>query len=263
MTECGSLFDRLGPASYKLLRMNTAMRKVGLLLAALVLAYAAYPYWSLYRLGEALKVGDESALKHYVDWSAVRSGLKEDFSGMLSRNTGRAIGAGESEAAIGGLIASAIAGALLDAVVDALVTPEGLAAMIREGRAREGAPVPDGHSGQRPRVHEALREHLSFAFFSGPGTFEAVFETEKGDQVVAVMQLNGMRWQLVRLRLPDDPANWDLDLSHENSDMPAAEHQVERDAQAMDRQIKRDMPPVERSMQRFLDHLSRQSQPKP
>ena len=75
------------------------MRKFGLLILGVVIAYAAYPYWSLYRLGEALEAGNEGSLKHYVDWPSVRSGLKEDLSGMLSRETGRAITSGDGEEA--------------------------------------------------------------------------------------------------------------------------------------------------------------------
>jgi hypothetical protein len=57
--------------------------------------------------------------------------------------------------------------------------------------------------GGRPPGSNELWERLSFAFFTGPATFEVVFETEEGEDVVGVMQRNGMRWQLVRLRLPD------------------------------------------------------------
>jgi hypothetical protein len=182
------------------------VRKFGLLLFALVVLYVAYPYWSLHRLGEALEVGDESALKQHVDWPAVRSGLKDDFSGILSRETGRALASGNGEAAVGGLFASVIGNVLLEPLVDALVTPEGLAAMIREGRARDGEAAPDGQADRTGHDGSALWEHLSFAFFTGPTTFEALFETEEGEDVVGVMQLNGMRWQLVRLRLPNSLA---------------------------------------------------------
>jgi hypothetical protein len=179
------------------------MRKFGLLILGVVIAYAAYPYWSLYRLGEALEVGDEGSLKRYVDWPSVRSGLKEDLSGMLSRETGRAIASGEGEEPLSGMLAATIGNAMLEPLIDGLVTPEGLAAMIREGSSKEGAPTSDSQSNGRDG---GLSRRLSFAFFTGPATFEAVFETEEGEDVVAVMRLNGLRWQLVRLRLPDSQA---------------------------------------------------------
>ncbi len=121
---------------------------------------------------------------------------------MLSRETGRAIASGDKGAAIGGLFASAISNTLLEPLINALVTPEGLAAMIREGRAREEAPSPDSQSGRTRRDGSKLWERVAFAFFTGPATFEAVFKTEEDEDVVCVMRLNGMHWQLIRLRLP-------------------------------------------------------------
>src|SRR5262245_1555945 len=143
------------------------MRKIALLiLGVAVVGYAAYPYWSLYRLGKALEVGDEGSLKHYVDWPALRSGLKEDLSGMLSRETGRAIASGSGEAQLGGVLAATIGNAMLEPLVDALVTPEGLAAMIREGGTKESTPTSEGKPTTR---NGSLSEHLAFAFFTGPG----------------------------------------------------------------------------------------------
>lgn len=179
------------------------MRKLSLLIV-LVTAYAVYPYWSLYRLGEALEVGNESALKRYVDWPAVRSGLKEDLSGILSRETGQAIASGNGEAALGGVLASAIGNALLEPLLAVLVTPEGLAAIIREGRARKSSALPDRRTDPTTSADNVLWDRLSFAFFTGPATFEAVLETDSGEEVVCEMQLNGMHWQLTRLRLPQD-----------------------------------------------------------
>jgi hypothetical protein len=179
------------------------MRKFAFLLVALALAYAAYPYWSLYHLSEAIEVGDEHALEQYVDWHSVRSGLKEDLSAVLSRETGKAIGSGSGEAAMGRLFASALGNALLDPLIDTMVTPQGLGAIIREGRAREGAPAPDGKTAGTSRDDSSPWQRLSYAFFTGPATFEAVFEVGRDDDVVGVMQLNGLRWQLVRLHLPD------------------------------------------------------------
>lgn len=172
-----------------------------LLAVILLVGYVAYPYWSLYRLGEALEIGDEAALKRYVDWRSVRAGLKEDFSGMLSREAGRAIAEGDREALVGGAIASALGSALIEPVIDLVVTPEGLAALIREGRMKRDDPG-TGYGGH-PDRREGILDHLSFAFFTGPATFEAEFEAESGKEIVAVMQLNGVRWQLVRLHLPE------------------------------------------------------------
>ena len=203
-----------------------------------MLLYVAYPYWSLHRLGDTLEAGNEGTLKQHVDWPAVRSGLKEALSGILSRETGRAIASGDGEATVGGLLVSAIGNVLLEPLVDALVTPEGLAAMIREGRARKGEAALGNQSGRTAHDNSVLWEHLSFAFFTGPTTFEALFETEDGEDVVGVMQLNGMRWQLVRLRLPDSRATRGVDVAPSAS----PEGGGPRDEEASSETIPREMP---------------------
>jgi outer membrane murein-binding lipoprotein Lpp len=208
------------------------MKKIGLLIMGVVVAYAAYPYWSLYRLGKALEVEDEGSLKHYVDWPAVRSGLKEDISGMLSRNAGRAIASGDGAEPLSGIFAATVGNAMLEPLIDALVTPQGLAAMIREGHTKEGEPTSEGQSTRR---EGDLSERLSFAFFTGPAAFEAVFETEEGDDVAAVMQLNGLRWQLVRLRLPDSQAQ----VASGTEPVGGAQDQTQKPRSALEQDVER------------------------
>ena len=41
-------------------------------------AYIAYPYVTLYRLGSAIKDADAATLQSLVDWPAVREGIEED-----------------------------------------------------------------------------------------------------------------------------------------------------------------------------------------
>src|SRR5690348_15580797 len=48
-------------------------------LLTIAAAYAVYPYVTLYRLGEAIRHGDQASLQAMVDWPAVREGIKEDI----------------------------------------------------------------------------------------------------------------------------------------------------------------------------------------
>jgi hypothetical protein len=43
---------------------------------AIAMAYVAYPYVTLYRLGQAIRGGDAVALQTMVNWDAVREGIK-------------------------------------------------------------------------------------------------------------------------------------------------------------------------------------------
>ena len=60
------------------------------LLAACVivaLGYVAYPYVTLYRLGEAVHSGDAHTLKTLVNWPAVRQGIKHDIDNSQTAAT--------------------------------------------------------------------------------------------------------------------------------------------------------------------------------
>ncbi len=46
-------------------------------------AYVAYPYITLYRLGEAIRGADAATLETLVDWPSVREGIKEDICDLV------------------------------------------------------------------------------------------------------------------------------------------------------------------------------------
>jgi hypothetical protein len=187
------------------------MKKILPIIAVAAAAYLAYPYWAANSLAEAIEEGDEAALRRSVDWQALRAGLKEDLAGMLSHEAGKAIASGDPGAVAGGVVASALGRMMLEPMIDALITPEGLAGMIREGgrvradrsgaRETERAAPPRGD--ERQGAAEELRERVSWAFFTGPTAFNMVLETDDGREVVAEMHLQGVRWRLVRLRFPE------------------------------------------------------------
>src|SRR5208282_3442012 len=51
-------------------------------------AYGAYPYVTLYRLGEAIQGSDANTLESLVDWPAVREGIKEDICDFVTEDQG-------------------------------------------------------------------------------------------------------------------------------------------------------------------------------
>ena len=56
-------------------------------------AYVAYPYVTLYRLGSAIKGADAATLESLVDWPAVREGIKEDVCDLGADDPGPKTGA--------------------------------------------------------------------------------------------------------------------------------------------------------------------------
>src|SRR5436190_22110875 len=96
------------------------------IVAALLLLYAASPYYSVWRFGEALRAHDMNALSARVDFNAVRGSLKQQirdhFLGVLTKK--------KKDRLVQFLAANT--GDPLDQLIDSYVTPEGLAAIISD-----------------------------------------------------------------------------------------------------------------------------------
>lgn len=118
------------------------------LLAVLVLIpvllavwFYATPYLVLRQMRQAIDARDAQALSTHVDFPALRSSLKSQFSGTLSRHLG---GQSNPLAMLGAMIGAAVAGP----IIDAYATPAGVAAIM------SGLP-PTGNPLQRPPALEA------------------------------------------------------------------------------------------------------------
>src|SRR5678815_1340146 len=142
---------------------------IGLLLT-LAVSYLAYPYFTLYRLGQAIRSGDASTLESLIDWPAVREGIKEDICDLVVDEPPEAK-AGNQLPPFG---AGFVRGIAMN-VVDSRVTPEGLAVMAQqtpEVPASRGAAV-----------------HVAWAFFAAPTQFVADFTTS-GDAPPIRLQMD-------------------------------------------------------------------------
>jgi hypothetical protein len=176
-----------------------------IVLGILLAGYIAYPYLAVHALVDAVESGDPARIEPKVDWPAVRQGFKDDLSGALAgnsdkRNSGIA------------LLGMALGAKLMGGAVDALVTPEGLAGIIREGRRDHAAAAAIGGTGGLPAPAaaspdgERRRTRVVWAFFDGPASFTAQVRggAEREDDPPARLrfELEGGRWILTRVFLP-------------------------------------------------------------
>ena len=74
---CDTVFQK------RSMRMRAGWPIVATILSVAV-AYVAYPYVTLYRLGSAIQRADAATLESLVDWPAVREGIKEDVCDLAS-----------------------------------------------------------------------------------------------------------------------------------------------------------------------------------
>jgi hypothetical protein len=148
-------------------------------------AYVAYPYVALYRLGTAIRSADAATLEALVDWPAVREGIKEDVCDLAAENSNPNTNAelppfGESF--VRGITSSSI---------DQVVTPQALLAVAASEPAR---PSPRGAD-----------IHVNWAFFDSPTTFMVSLRPPgQADPIKLEMDLRHGVWRVQRVWLPAD-----------------------------------------------------------
>lgn len=133
--------------------------------AVFVVAYGASPLLAARSLVQAAKAGDENALERQVDFPAFRASLKDELNGRMMAEMRK-----DSRLADSGLsgLGMLLAPALVGGAVDALVTPQAIAAMVREGEAPRSAlkretPKPEASASERVRQSWSYRDLDTFA----------------------------------------------------------------------------------------------------
>jgi Protein of unknown function (DUF2939) len=173
------------------------MKKIAAFIVVLAAIYAAYPYFALYRLGEALRAQDLEAVAGKVDWMRVRQGVKEDVNTVLIAK----VKPDDTNPLAG--FGVALAGTLASPVIDATVTPAGLVAVANADRPTLATLVTQIYvsgSGDRPLPR------LTHYAFSGPATCDATVmpsgATSDDRAIHLRLELEGGYWMLTRIRLP-------------------------------------------------------------
>jgi hypothetical protein len=151
---------------------------------AIGLAYAAYPYVTLYRLDAALHTGDATTLRALVDWPAVREGIKED----ICDNVADAPDATNSDGKLPAFGASFVRGITVN-TVDHQVTAEGLVGMTHH------------HATSMATGNGVMQ--VNWAFFHDPTSF--IVSVDAAGQPVPIrlqLSLKDATWQVTRIWLP-------------------------------------------------------------
>jgi len=167
------------------------MRRLILLIVILLAVYVAYPYWTLYRLEQALLSNNAEVVKKIVDFPAIRAGMKSQVEGGLLEKSEQL---GEKRPVLGDIgtaLTNLLGPSVIGGTVDSLVTPEALLSNPTVVEHRE--------------KNEGFGDLVTYAFFSGPTEFEVDFkEPNKADSptIKANMTLDGIRWRVTNVTLP-------------------------------------------------------------
>jgi hypothetical protein len=149
-------------------------------------AYVAYPYLTLYRLGSALQTADAVTLESLIDWPAVREGIKEDVCDLGNDDP-----APQTKGRLPPFGASFMAG-IRSSAIDQTVTPQALLAAT--------STIPSSHSAPR-----GADVHVSWAFFDSPTSFMVSLHAPgQTDPVKLEMDLKDGEWRVQRVWLPSE-----------------------------------------------------------
>lgn len=156
-------------------------------LLAVGVTYVAYPYVTLYRLGEAIRQGDASTLRTLVDWPSVREGIKEDICDLVLDDPAGAA----QNASLPPFGASFVRG-IAASSIDRAVTAEALVAAV-------GTPT------QPPVARVGADVHVNWAFFDDPTDFSVSLNAPgQADPIRLQLRLRDGAWRVHRVWLPAD-----------------------------------------------------------
>ncbi|QQN73031.1 DUF2939 domain-containing protein [Croceicoccus sp. YJ47] len=147
--------------------------------------YYASPRYALHRLEQAARDGDAAALEERVDFAALRGSLVSELDEEIGARGGSPLER----------LGARIAGVAAGPVVDRLVTPEGVARLLREGRAGPVVIRPergdDGREAETPDLR-ILRRGLDEFRVTGAATQGAP---------ALIFARDGLGWTLVGVDL--------------------------------------------------------------
>jgi hypothetical protein len=167
-------------------------------LSVLFLAYLiGSPYIAYYQLRSAADNEDAQAMQANVDFPALRDSAKREITRSLAASAGGSSEAHNPFAAAG----EALGSLFVDRIVDRMITPDGIIAMIRQGRVR-AAVAPAGAAAAPP---PSTPPAFSMKYVSWD-TFQVQIEEPNAAGQERAFSLilcrSGIGWKVCRLQLP-------------------------------------------------------------
>lgn len=171
--------------------------KGGLALAAVAVTGWFYytPYLAVHGMQEAAQERNATKLASYIDFPVVKESLKAELNGRMLHKL-----QGSPFAAVGVVFA----GALVNAMVDAIVSPQGLAMMMRGEKPLPAATAEATDSSTQKQADEAGKVETKMGY-DGISQFTVkVYQGDKPDQAInlVLQRHNLVSWQLTEIRMP-------------------------------------------------------------
>jgi hypothetical protein len=160
-----------------------SLKKLLALFLVLIAAYVAYPYVTLWRIGQAFKDKDAVTLDALVDWPRVRETVKSEVLALASDTA-----LGPQDLSISGALGSALGAKLVDGIIDGYVSPRGLFRLSDKFDP------------------EKAWQNIGYAFFVSPTQFRVDFRPpDKPSAVFSfLLSMSGLEWKVTNVVLPSD-----------------------------------------------------------
>lgn len=164
-------------------------------LLALWITYFASPYYALYRLARAVEEGNVAELADRINIRAIRASLARAVAANLTAESSGGIASADAQLAANTMLA------LADPYLQALVSPAGLARLLRSGPSggADGAPI-----GAKPVSLDSLGAFLAASSWRG---FRNVYVllppgAPPPARYRLRMRFAHLKWRLVSIELP-------------------------------------------------------------
>jgi len=152
----------------------------------------------------AASAGESDRLSGYVDFPAVRESVKSQMLAMLTKQMQGDSMKSNPFATLG----IALAGGMVNTIVEGMVTPEGVANMVRSGNPKPAElkavtaaqPQPDQESRNDHEKPPRIERH-----YEGLGVFKLEMRDPETDELMMAFVLNRegwFEWKLKAIRMP-------------------------------------------------------------
>jgi Protein of unknown function (DUF2939) len=191
-----------------------AMRRliyVGLVVGALGGAFVASPFLTAWTIREAIKGNDSGYLEGKIEWTSVRSTLKESLGKFAFTASGDMTEA-PAKPGLWQRIKSYVGRGAVDSFVDTTVTPTGMAGLFEVRKAYQTTITGVEDPAKRPPIWERMRRvwsRVTRAEFARLDRFEMdMIDKQAPERTIScVLELRGFQWKMTELRVKaTDPA---------------------------------------------------------
>lgn len=178
------------------------MKKISLLIAALVLVFLGYvvasPYIAVNEIRLAAKSHDAQTLNRYIEFDSVRASLKEQLNAKIAKEI-----TGDADIKNNPLLlfGSALASGLVEKMVDAYITPTGIAQMLEGSKPNKTITSTD-KQGATETVPSEKDLQVSSAYKSLDTFVLSVVNTQQ-QTIEFVLRRNGLAWKVTNIILPE------------------------------------------------------------